>query len=414
MVVTTAGCSSSSGGGGDKGGGDKGGGDGGGTVTLRFAAGQSVKIGWDPMVKEFNKTHSNIKVDIQYLESAKLGQIVSTQIQAGNAPDIIYATPGSGGGASGLDLYKLAKTGKLEPLPKEPWATDVPDVVKPAVTVNGKIYGVLAALSSYGVLYDDNSMKAIGQQLPETWDGLIGLCKAAQQHGRYFTGASGMAADNRVVLQSLAAAYVYGPNPDWDQQRTDGKVKFATTPGWKTVLEHLKQMIDSDCYAPGAAGRTRDESLKLSEAHKTVGGVTTSAGYEYRRAQSPDTGPMTFALVPEPKGTIPLGLTGVSVSSGSKHKAQALEFVKFVGEHRELFCEPTGDFTPEQLKNGSLPDFMSTLDTMAKNGQYSLAAGTMWANSSVLRTAMEQMTGLFTGQASVDSILKALDAAWES
>jgi raffinose/stachyose/melibiose transport system substrate-binding protein len=402
-LLVTGACGSDDGGGGDNG-----------PVTLRFVAGQSVKAGWDPMVQSFNKAHTDIKVDVQYLESAKLGQIVSTQIQAGNPPDIVYANPGSGGGAAGLDLYKLAKAGQLEPLPNEPWATDVPDVVKPAVTVDGKVYGVLAALSSYGVLYETKSLDVIGKEQPESWDELIGLCKAAREHGKYFTGSSGMAADNRVVLQSLSAAFVYGSDPHWDAKRTAGKVTFASSPGWRKVMESLKQMIGSDCYAPGAAGRTRDESLKLSSEGKTVGSVTTSAGYEYRRAQDENAPEMTFGLVPDPEGTIPLGLTGVSVASKSEHKDAALEFVKYVGEHREIFCVPTGDFTPEQLAQGDLPEFMSSLNAMAKDGHYSLAAGTMWANSAVLRAAMEQMTGLFTGQTSVDQVLKALDEAWDS
>jgi raffinose/stachyose/melibiose transport system substrate-binding protein len=393
---------------------DSGGGGDGGPVTLRFIAGQSLKIGWDPMVQGFNTSHPDIKVDVQYLESAKLGQIVSTQIQAGNAPDIVYANPGSGGGATGLDLYKLAKAGQLEPLPDEPWATDIPEVTKPAVTVDGKVYGVLAGMSSYGVLYETDALKELGKDLPESWDELIGLCAAAKKHGRHFTGTSGMAADNRVVLQSLSAAYVYGADPDWDQKRADGKVTFAGTPGWKKVMDHLKQLIDADCYAPGAAGRTRDESLKLTDEGKTVGSVTTSAAYEYRKAQNKDASPAVFGLVPEPEGTMPLGLTGMSVSSKSKHKDAALQFVKFVGENRELFAKPMGYVTPEQLEQGTLPDFMSTLDATAKAGKYSLAAGTMWANSSVLRAAMEQMTGLFTGQTTAEQVLKAMDEAWDS
>jgi len=395
-------------------GGDDGGGGGDGPVTLRFIAGQSVKLGWDPVVETFNSSHTDIKVEVQYLESARLGQLVSTQIQAGNAPDIVYANPGSGGGATGLDLYKLAKAGQLEPLPDEPWATDVPDVIKPAVTVDGKVYGVLASISSYGVLYDLDALKEIGKDVPRSWDELIELCAAAREHGRWFTGSSGMAADNRVTLQSLAAAFVYGPDPDWDRKRAAGEVTFASSPGWRQVMQRVKQMIDAKCYAPGAAGRTRDESLKLVEEGKTVGSVTTSAAYEYRRAQNDDAPPEVFGLAPDPKGTIPLGLTGLSVSSTSDHKEQAMEFVKYVAEHREVFSEPMGNFTPEQLEQGSLPEFMSGLDEMAAEGRYTLAAGTMWANSAVLRAAMEQMTGLHTGQASVNDVLKAMDEAWDS
>ena len=45
-----------------------------------------------PLVDAFQKANPNIKVNVQYLPQATLGQATVTALQAGNAADVLYSS----------------------------------------------------------------------------------------------------------------------------------------------------------------------------------------------------------------------------------------------------------------------------------------------------------------------------------
>ena len=397
-------------------GGCGGSGDGSGTVKLRMYDSPAVKAGLDPIVKEFNDANPRIKMTVQYVPAPKIGPATTTELQGGNPPDILNLAPGSGGGATGLPLYKLAKAHRLKDLTSKPWTKGVPALLNPTVTYKGKVYALVVGVSTHFMDYSTDELKGWQLKPPTTFADLLQLCGEIRKHNKYalVPGAADQAG-NRMLLQSFSAANVYSDDPKWDEKRAAGQVKFQTTPGWRQTFQQIVDMIDADCYYPGGAGRTTEEGKNLQiKSNKATMGIGPSTASSYVTARNPA---RKWAAVPVPgrrSSTLPLEVAGMSVASGGKHVKESIKFLDFVAQRRDQFADKTGAFSPAQMQRGELPDFLKPLEPLAKRGAYSLGAGTMWPSAEPAQAAYKLMAGLYNKTRSVDDILKAMDEAWDA
>ncbi|WP_084210578.1 ABC transporter substrate-binding protein [Pseudonocardia acaciae] len=384
-----------------------------GVVTLRMYDSTATKDGTEPIIAAFNASHPKIKMNVQYIPTVKLGQVETTQLQAGNPPDIIGPSPGSGGGSTGLSLYKLAKAGKLVDLSDRPWARDLPELLKPTATYEGKVYSLVGGLSTQFMDYTVPDMEKFGLKPPQDFAQLLALCKQAREHGTYaFVAGAADMAGNRMLLQSFAAANVYSQEPDWDAKRAAGKTTFQSTPGWHKVFQQVQDMINADCYYPGGAGRTTEEGKRMQVSGKSLMGIGPSTAATYLTARNPQ---RKWAAAPVPGGlgtALPLEVGGSSIPKDSKHIPEALVFLDYMAQHRDELARNTGAFSPAMMSRGELPDFLGPLEPLAKQGKFALGAGIMWPSEAPAQAAYKAMTGLYNGQVKVDDILRAMDDAW--
>ncbi|MFI0372902.1 ABC transporter substrate-binding protein [Actinomadura sp. 1N219] len=402
-VVLAAGCGGSGGGSGN--------------ASLRMYASPAVKDGLDPIVKEFNDANApRIKMTVQYVPAPKIGPATTTELQGGNPPDVLNISPGSGGGATGLPLHKLAKARRLADVTNKPWAKDVPALLAPTVTYEGKAYALVVGVSTHFMDYTVTELEDWRLKPPGTFDELLKLCGEIRGHDKYalVPGAADQAG-NRMLLQSFAAANVYSDDPKWDEKRAAGQVKFQTTPGWRQTFQQVADMINADCYYPGGAGRTTEEgkNLQIKSDKATMGiGPSTASSYVTRRNPA-----RKWAAVPVPgrrQSILPLEVSGLSVAAKGDNVEEATKFLDFVAQKRDLYAEKTGAFSPAQMERGELPDFLKPLEPLAKQGRYSLGASTMWPSDAPAQAAYKTMAGLYNKTRTVDDVLKAMDEAWEA
>ncbi|MFI0478997.1 ABC transporter substrate-binding protein [Actinomadura sp. 9N215] len=403
VMVAAAGCGGSDGGSGN--------------ASLRMYASPAVKDGLDPIVKEFNDANApRIKMTVQYVPAPKIGPTTTTELQGGNPPDILNISPGSGGGATGLPLHKLAKAHRLEDVTKKPWAKDVPALLTPTVTYEGKVYALVVGVSTHFMDYTVTELEGWKLKPPATFAELLKVCGEIRKHDKYalVPGAADQAG-NRMLLQSFAAANVYSDDPKWDEKRAAGQVKFQTTPGWRQTFQQIVDMINADCYYPGGAGRTTEEgkNLQIKSNKATMGiGPSTASSYVTRRNPA-----RKWAALPVPgrkQSILPLEVSGLSVAARGKNVDEAVKFLDFVAQKRELYAEKTGAFSPAQMQRGELPAFLKPLEPLAKQGRYSLGASTMWPSDAPAQAAYKTMAGLYNKTRTVDDILKAMDESWEA
>ncbi|GAA4231897.1 hypothetical protein GCM10022254_30400 [Actinomadura meridiana] len=403
LTVMAAGCGGSGGGSGD--------------VTLRMYASPAVKTGLDALVKEFNDANApRIKMNVQYVPAPKIGPTTTTEMQAGNPPDIIGVSPGSGGGASGLPLYKLAKAHRLEDVTSKPWMQNVPELLKPTVTYEGKVYALVTGASTQFMDYTVNELAGWRLKPPSTFDDLLKLCGEIRKHDKYaLVPGAADPAGNRMLLQSFSAANVYTDDPQWDKKRAAGQVKFQTTPGWRQTFQQVVDMINADCYYPGGAGRTTEEGKNLQiKGDKATMGIGPSTASTYVTARNPK---RKWAAIPVPgrrSSTLPLEVGAMAAASRGKHVKETLKFLDFVYQRLDSYATATGSFSPAQMARGELPDFLKPLEPLAKQGKYSLGASTMWPSDAPAQAAYKMMAGLYNKTRTVDDILKAMDEAWDA
>ena len=91
------------------------------TITLSMLADrQRSKPGYDVLIANFERVYPNINVNVTYAANDHgSDQLETTELAAGNAPDVLATCPGCG---TPISVCTLAKAGHLAPMVKKPWA----------------------------------------------------------------------------------------------------------------------------------------------------------------------------------------------------------------------------------------------------------------------------------------------------
>src|SRR5690349_9165564 len=78
-------------------------------VTLSLLWPSTLKPPMDIMVANFNRVYPDIHVNVQYLANSSLEQLLPTEFQAGNAPDLFKVQPGH----RPTGIWDIAAAGRL-------------------------------------------------------------------------------------------------------------------------------------------------------------------------------------------------------------------------------------------------------------------------------------------------------------
>ncbi len=113
---------------------------------------------------------------------------VTTQLQAGNAADMMILSPGTG---QAISVITLAEADFLEPL-DETSAGVIPEGTETLYEVDGEIYAQPTALAPVGLVYNAAGADEVGiDEYPETYDDLLAACTTARDGGKTFTVLAG-------------------------------------------------------------------------------------------------------------------------------------------------------------------------------------------------------------------------------
>jgi raffinose/stachyose/melibiose transport system substrate-binding protein len=170
---------------------------------------------------------------------------VTTQLQAGNAADMMVLAPGTG---QAISVVTLAEAGFLEPL-DEASAGVIPEGTENLYEVDGEIYGQPTALAPVGLIYNGAGGEEVGiEAYPETFDELLEACTTARDGGKTFTVLAGAIPFNTGLFAMLVSATrVYQADPDWNEQRAAGDVTFVGS-GWEDALNDVIALNEGGCF----------------------------------------------------------------------------------------------------------------------------------------------------------------------
>ena len=122
---------------------------------------------------KFQQLNPDIKIDATYLPIGEsYANTLRTQLRGGNAPDVFYVTPGSGGLQS---LLPFAKAGFVADLSKRPWAKRSRSRRAQSRSTGGtrSYWGVPIDVVPVGVMYHPNTLSSLGLKVPTTMGQLI-------------------------------------------------------------------------------------------------------------------------------------------------------------------------------------------------------------------------------------------------
>lgn len=359
---------------------------------------------------------TGVAVEVITYPSDAYNTQITTQLQAGNAADVMVLSPGTG---QAISVVTLAEAGFLEPL-SDASASIIPEGTEALYEVDGEIYGQPTALSPVGLIYNSAGAEEVGiDEYPGTYDDLLAACKTARDGGKSFSVIAGsMPPNTGLYAMLISATRVYQETPDWNEQRAAGDVAFADSDGWKETLEDIVELNENGCFQDGAAGGTFDNiTAGIGGGTALTAATPGSAAASIGGATGLD---ITVQAFPPADGQAPYTLASanyawaINAKSGDGAKSSAQGFLEWAAEpeQAQMYADlanyvPIVGATPENL----LPAY-APIGDLLESGSFTGLPNATWPNPEVYDKLGAGVQGLLTGQKTVDQVLEEMDAAW--
>lgn len=384
--------------------------EGGVSGTIRMLGLTPQEAAMSALIEEFEAANPEAHVDAQYGSPANYYQVLTTQVQGGNAPDVFYTNGGIGQPTS---IVPLAEAGKVADLSASPWASEVPQPAHDLYFVNEKLYGLPLWEKPLGVVYNIGEYKNLGIEIPKTWGQFLQQCGQIHAAGKSSLAGIGANYMNAIIP---AGSTVYAKDPEWNAERTAEKVTFAGTPGWNEALEMITEMKEAECFQPGVEGATIDAAIQLMGSEGALGLL----------APSDAIGAIVAAGVKE-VGSFPLpGKTAaetrpinaysdaLAVSASSGEEETAVAFLDFLAEpaHAKHLAELAGTISIQAAAKGELPESLEAYAPYYEEENIVSYPPDLWAGSGSLEALATGSQEILTGQNDAKGVLEKADAAW--
>jgi raffinose/stachyose/melibiose transport system substrate-binding protein len=376
---------------------------------------------YSAVIDNFQRTHPNIKIEVTYTPTvASTYQLVTTELAAGNAPDLFPVYPGCG---TPISICKLAKSGHLAPLVGKAWAKKLDPRVLSMTKYGSTLYMFEPTAVFDGLLTNDTKLKQLGLKIPQTFTQLLAFCHKARAAGHIPLMLTALSSNTlQQLIADIALTTVYAKDKQWLQKLRAGKVTFSGTPGWHQALQEIVDMGNAECFQTGPAGTSGPvgDAMFAQGQGLTYAMVTSHKGAidagkpAFAYSQSPFPASRT-----NPRETVvelhfPFGL-GINAHASAANQAAAQAFIDFLArpDQNALMAEIGGGLSNSQLRTGRLPKYLSSFVPLYKQGRYAVNPIETWWNAGVGNALTTYGTGLLTGQNTVDDVLKAMDVAWK-
>jgi raffinose/stachyose/melibiose transport system substrate-binding protein len=406
--LVLAGCSA---------GGDSGSTGGAVTLTMSTQTYTGKESPYQVMADKFHEANPDITVEIEQIPNEQYAQVLTTQLQAGNATDIFYTTPGAGDPKSVLNLtagnYVLPLTGtSAENL--------VPESADALYYQDDQLWAQPVDIAPIGYNLNATVADEAGVTVPDTLDDFIAECQTATSAGHSMIYLAGAAAPNNgLATLSVAASTVYGPDPDWNTKRADGEVTFADTAGWKQALETILTLREDGCLQPGNEGATINEFTNAIGTGSSLGGFAPGGITADLHSAAPDYEFETYAFPAEKAADTRLFASpsnAIAINASTEHKDAALAFLDFMAqpENTAEFASLSGNAPIGDVSTETLPAAFANLEPyLSDQSKFFPLANLFWPNGEVYNALGTGVQGLLTGQTTVDAVLASMDAAWD-
>lgn len=412
-ALVLAGCS----GGSDNGDGDSG--DGGEAAATGFSLMVAQSNDEDDYYAQLTADYTEetgVEVEVIPYPSDAYNTQVTTQLQAGNAADLMILSPGTG---QAISVVTLAEAGFLEPL-DDTSAGIIPSGSEGEYQLDGETYGQPTALSPVGLIYNSAGAEEAGiSDYPTSYDDLLDACTTAREAGKSFTVLAGAMAPNTGLFTMLVSATrVYADDPGWNQKRTDGDVTFADSDGWRETLEDVVEMNEKGCFQDGVAGGTFDNiTAGIGGGTSFTAATPGSAAASIGGATGLD---ITVQAFPPASGQDAITLASANyawaINAGSDDavKDAAQDFLDWAAqpEQAKKYADLAGYVPITGVDAATLLPAYEPIADMLESGAFVGLPNASWPNPAVYDALGTGVQGLLTGQKTVDDVLSDMDAAW--
>jgi raffinose/stachyose/melibiose transport system substrate-binding protein len=385
------------------------------SFTFAFGnASGSQESPWIVMAEKYSE-ETGVEIQTEGLPPDNYGLSLRTQIQGGNAPDLMVVSPGAGQDNA---VLPLAEAGYLEPL--DDASTDlIPEGNESLFQVDGETYAQPTDIIPVGMLWNVGAAADAGVEIPEDTDALIDSCGSLADEGKSFFAIAGSVPPNPgLMTMAISATRVYAETPDWNEQRSAGDVSFADDEGWQDTLQTVVDMNEAGCFQPGAAGGgfdaiTQGITQGTSLSAFVPGGAATelmnaTPGLELNIQPFPPADGDPFLLAS------PNYALAVSAESDDATKQAVKDFLAWLAEPENAaeFVEVSGGVAITGPDENINPVFEPVADLLTSDSYVALP-NLEWPNPGVYDALATGVQGLIAGQGDVQTVLENVDRAWD-
>jgi raffinose/stachyose/melibiose transport system substrate-binding protein len=388
------------------------------TITLNMIAFSNAQPGLDVLIANFERVNPNVKINITYTATTTiLSQVETTELAAGNAPDLLWVQPACG---TRISVCVLAKDGYLAPMISKRWVKWLVPLVTSSDKYGGGLFTFSAQVSPYGIFTNDDLFKKLGLSVPQTFPQLLSVCQKAKAAGTVALWSSGDASGIGRLAEVLAVAPVYGADPKWTSELKAGKVTFDGTAGWHTAMQELVQLNQAGCFQPGLTSYSQNAAATAFAQGQGLMFDNTSTQKGFIDGLHPQFS-YSFHVLPGGTATgqtvtaLNLNMSpAVNAHSSAANQAAAQAFIDFLARPKQtdLYAQILGGITQYEFLKNEVPTFMSSMAPVFQGDKYAVLPDLTWWNSAV-NLALSQSIGLLTGQLSIDDVLNGMDVAWK-
>ena len=388
----------------------------GGAGTVTFASVGSDKAGAEALAKAFTaKTGTQVTVTTSDVDNYQT--TLRTQLTSGTAPDVFFTYGGDG---NPMAMKVVQKAGLIADLSGYSFVKDVPEAFTSVTQVDGKTYIAPTTTAFIGAAYNTQAMEKAGWKAPTTWSDMLKLCGTAKSAGKSLLAYGGATPWNtQLIPYALTPTIVYGPNPGFASDMSQGKATFADS-GWVTAFDKYVEMYKADCFQDNALGTTYEDALKLVGQGKAMGSVQVNASMVAILQSAPDGTKLSFEPLPandDPGSTRMAAALGAAY--GLNAKAKNMEggkaFMEFLTSPEGQAVYATGTAAVPVLPASSDYKQDPALDTAVeylKNGRSDPFMDQLWPNAKVQQTHFEVLQQLLAGKTTSVDAAKEMDKVY--
>jgi raffinose/stachyose/melibiose transport system substrate-binding protein len=373
---------------------------------------------YQKIAEQYTKSHPNVTFTFKPVDSSSYGQVMRTQFQAKNAPDVMYVEAGRGNPDS---VLPFAEAGYLLSLNGQPGEKVAKKFGASLFSSKGKVYGQPIDVIPLVVNVNQTAYQADGLKIPTTLDAVYKNCAAAKAKGKsLFVFAGSAPLNGMTTAMQIAATNVYRTQPDWNELKASGKASFASTPGWTKTLQTIVDLYKKDCFQPGAtAGKIPENTPAVasgsslgsfSRGDSLIGMVQANPQATFRSTVFPATNnPANTRLLIAPNNALAINAD----LSGAKKKA-AQDFLAWltVKKNADAYAKLSLDIST-QATTSTIPPQYSLISKYLTDSKLQLPVPYLeWPSPQLAQDLGTGIQGLLTDQTTIPEVLKHMDEAW--
>lgn len=223
-----------------------------GVTKLRFM-GYNSQSSRATYLSYLDKALPEIEISFEFVALDNFNNVLNSQLQAGQGPDIIEV---------GGEVRLLAKAGYLLDLTDKKFVSGYSQAGLTPYTVEGKVYATPLQSWYEGIFYNKAIFKKYGLAVPRTWDEFLRLHGELKSHG-IKPQTMGAQSWEPMMKQSIGvvnnAFYADKANSGFDAAFDKGEAKLSDA--WLPYVKEWARIIDEGYLEPTMLGLSYDQAL---------------------------------------------------------------------------------------------------------------------------------------------------------